>query len=82
MSYTIVRDEAAEIDRLSMNMDNITRRRCKIGKVRMKPTRADWLWPPVSLPWPTRQPKDTFFVPPYEPIATWREVNEAVKPSR
>jgi len=36
MSYTIVRDEAAELDRLEVNLDNIIRRRCKIGKVRLK----------------------------------------------
>lgn len=36
MSYTIVRYEATEMDRLEVNLDNIIRRRCKIGRVRMK----------------------------------------------
>ena len=31
MSYTIVRDEAAELDRLSANMDNIIRRLFRKG---------------------------------------------------
>jgi len=68
MSYTIVRDEAAEIARLSSNLDNVVRRRCKIGKVtsKVKPWYGDLIG--RSLP---ARPKDTFFIPPHEPFATW-----------
>lgn len=41
MSYTVVRDHSAEIDRIVVNITNIVRRRCKIGKVTNKPG-EDW----------------------------------------
>jgi len=69
MSYTHVYNEREEIERLKAEIVNITRRHCKIGKVRTKP---DWLSRQVM---PSRAPLVTPgmaapFNPLYPPTTT------------
>lgn len=65
MSYTMVRDEFSEIDRLNAQFDNIVKRHCKIGKVK---TKAGWF---TRQAIPFRQP---LFTPgmaaPFNPPST------------
>jgi len=71
MSYTVIIDEQ-DRERRFENRLNATVRHCRIGRVRHKVKPAD-VWPGISgITAPARPKKDTFFINPYEQIATWR----------
>jgi hypothetical protein len=72
MSYTFIKDDEWYARQYENRLNEVVRR-CRVGKVRPKHA---GVWPlGVGKP---ALPRDTFFNPPYDPIATWIQNGEVM----